>query len=59
MLHDDHSPSAVGLLRCLRMLAEEADALQLTQTLAALQLAMETCQNEAIIAALPLSLALH
>lgn len=56
----DETPSTpVGLLRCLRMLADEASALQLTRTLAALQQAMETCRTEAVAADRPLSTTLH
>ncbi len=44
---DESSPAAEGILRCLQMLAEEAAALQLPRTLAALDRAMATCTTEA------------
>jgi hypothetical protein len=55
----DDEPSPVGLLRCLRMLADEASDLQLTRTLAVLQQAMETCRTEAVTKGRPRSTALH
>jgi hypothetical protein len=55
----DETPGPVGLLRCLRLLADEADALQLTRTLAALQQAMETCRTEAVMRGRQTSSALH
>ena len=51
--------AAIGLLRCLRALADEAADLQLTRTLAALQQAMETCRTEAVMTGRPQSAALH
>lgn len=38
--------TATGILQCLRMLAEEAESLQLTRTLVALREAIETCVEE-------------
>ena len=35
-----------GLIQCLRMLAEEASSLRLSQTFAALQDAIDICRNE-------------
>ena len=43
---DDCSPTGSGILKCLTMLAEEAAALQLPRTLAALRRAMEACISE-------------
>jgi hypothetical protein len=43
-LHDD--TTAIGILQCLRMLAEEATALGLPRTLTALQAALDTCVAE-------------
>jgi hypothetical protein len=57
MVEDE--PTPVGLLRTLRMLADDADTLQLTRTLAALQQAMETCRTEAVAQGRPRSSALH
>lgn len=42
----DSTPTASGIVQCLRMLAEEAVALGLSQTLAALRDAMTVCTNE-------------
>ena len=58
-LKSDDSPSAVGLLRCLRMLADEAVSLELTRTLAVLQQAMEICRTEATTRPHLRSAALH
>ncbi len=44
---DDTDPTAQGIVRCLRMLADEAAALHLGRTLAALQTAMLVCADEA------------
>ncbi len=55
----DEKPSAVGLLRCLRMLADEAVSLELTRTLAVLQQAMEICRTEATTRPHQRSAALH
>ncbi len=49
----------VGLLQCLRLLADEASAMKLTRTLAVLQQAMETCRTEAVCRGRPSSSALH
>jgi hypothetical protein len=38
--------SASGIMQCLRMLADEAASLQLTQTLEALEDALEICRIE-------------
>jgi hypothetical protein len=40
------SPSAFGLLRCLRALAQEASSLQMYRTLSALEDAMEAAASE-------------
>lgn len=45
---EDEAGTPIGMLRCLRMLADEASTMQLTRTLAALQQAMETCRTEAV-----------
>jgi hypothetical protein len=55
----DDEPSPVGLLRTLRLLADDAGALQLTRTLAVLQQAMETCRTEVVTQGRPRSSALH
>ena len=55
--HEVNSP--VGLLQSLRMLADEASAMELTRTLAALQQAMETCRTEAVMRTYQRSAALH
>ena len=55
----DDLPTPNGLLHCMRMLADEASSMQLTQTLAALQQAMETCRVEAVTKVRPHSSALH
>lgn len=59
MHDDDPSSTPVGLLHCLRLLADEASTLKLTRTLAALQQAMETCRTEATSRGRPFSAALH
>ena len=51
--------ATIGLLRCMRALADEAANLQLTRTLAALQQAMETCRTEAVMSGRPSSTRLH
>lgn len=56
---EDPASTPVGLLRCLRMLADEASELRLTRTLAALQQAMETCRVELVGQGRPMSRALH
>ncbi len=60
---DDTAPSAAGILHCLRMLAEEAAALRLNATLAALRAAIAACAAEAPPAAPisgpPAGVALH
>ena len=43
---DTVSATAQGLVQCLRMLAGEAASLNLLQTFAALEEALETCQSE-------------
>jgi hypothetical protein len=58
-MQQDEKPSAVGLLRCLRMLADEAVSLELTRTLAVLQQAMEICRTEATTRKHLRSAALH
>ncbi len=55
----DEKTTPIGLLHCLRMLADEASSMQLTRTLAALQQAMETCRVEAVTRDRPHSSALH
>jgi hypothetical protein len=42
----DYTPSASGILHCLRMLAAEAALLRLDRTLDVLFLAIETCAEE-------------
>lgn len=42
----DFTPSASGIVHCLRMLAAEAALLQLDRTLDALFHAIETCAEE-------------
>ena len=42
----DFTPSASGILHCLRMLAAEAALLRLDRTLDALFVAIETCAEE-------------
>ena len=42
----DGEPTAQGIAQCLRMLADEAAALGLGRTLAALQTAMHVCVSE-------------
>ena len=44
----DCPASAEGIAHCLRMLTEEAAALKLARTLAALQEALATCENEGL-----------
>ncbi len=39
-------PTAKGIVQCLRMLAEEAEAIGLPQTLDALRLALQVCAAE-------------
>lgn len=55
--------TASGIVQCLRMLAEEAAALRLGRTLAALQTAIDVCAAEtdagAITAAAPPGVLLH
>ncbi len=46
-MDDDTSPTAHGLLQCLRVLSEEAACLSLTRTFAALQDAVAICEAEA------------
>lgn len=58
-MHDDDGSTPAGLLRGLRMLANEARSLELVRTLAALQQAMETCRTEAVTPASRRSAALH
>lgn len=55
--HDVGTP--VDLLHGLRKLADEASAMELTRTLAALQQAMETCRTEAVMRSYQRSAALH
>ena len=55
----DDVRTPVGLLQSLRMLADEARAMALTRTLAALQQAMETCRTEAVMRTFQRSTALH
>jgi hypothetical protein len=50
----DEAPAEVdttarGIIQCLRMLAEEAGALRLPETLVALQAALETCRAESVL----------
>ena len=42
----DFTPSATGIMHCLRMLAAEAALLRLDRTLDVLFLAIETCAEE-------------
>jgi hypothetical protein len=42
------SPSATGIMQCLRMLAEEAGSLRLVRTLLLLREAAEVCHDEAL-----------
>lgn len=56
---DEEASTPIGLLRCLRLLADEASSLQLTRTLAALQQAMETCRTESVTHTHFRSTALH
>jgi hypothetical protein len=44
----DCPASAEGIAHCLRMLTEEAATLKLSRTLAALQQALATCENEGL-----------
>ena len=59
MVHDDESSSADGLLRCLSMLADEAAAMNLTRTQAALQAALRACRTETDGSATMLSRTVH
>jgi len=46
-MHDDEvQATSIGLVQCLRMLAEEASLLHLDRTFAALQGALDTCSLE-------------
>ncbi len=56
---DENASTPIRLLHCLRILADEASALELTRTLAALQQAMETCRTEAVTRSHLRSAALH
>lgn len=56
---DEEASTPLGLLRCLRLLADEASTMRLTRTLAALQQAMETCRTESVIHSHHRSSALH
>lgn len=42
----DCHAAAIGILQCLRMLAEEADHLRLSRTYVALNKAIRACQTE-------------
>ena len=46
MRDDEVQATSVGLIQCLRMLAEEASILRLERTFAALQGALDTCNLE-------------
>ncbi len=46
MRDDNLQATSVGLIQCLRMLAEEASILRLDRTVAALQDALDTCHLE-------------
>jgi hypothetical protein len=48
MISEDQRPlpGAVGILRCLELLADEAEALDLRQTARAIQYAIETITRE-------------
>ncbi len=59
MVRDGHASAAMGLLRCLRMLAEEAEALELTRTSAALQAAEAACRTEATLLIQPPGIPTH
>ena len=46
-MHDDEvQATSIGLIQCLRMLAEEASILRLDRTFAALKGALDTCNLE-------------
>jgi len=46
MRDEEIEATSVGLIHCLRMLAEEASILHLDRTVAALQGALDTCNLE-------------
>ena len=46
MYENELQATSVGLIQCLRMLAEEASILHLERTFAALQKALDTCHLE-------------
>ena len=46
MRDDEVQATSIGLIQCLRMLAEEASILHLDRTFAALQGALDTCHLE-------------
>ncbi len=46
MFDDEIQATSLGLIQCLRMLAEEASMLHLERTVAALQGALNTCHLE-------------
>ncbi len=46
MRDDEVQATYIGLIRCLRMLTEEASMLHLHRTFAALQGALDTCSHE-------------